>query len=174
MDDKPFWDVNPIRYTATSTNYTAVVTHEVKRMIDEARKASGVSEKKKRGRPKKEERKIIDRNRNATTELLLDTEQYRIDEIFSLLKSDGKDTVRQQAVRYLLSYSNLLAKEMAREVIDIANKMLKDVTVRSTVKVKIASDLKAFLGTDTKKKRAINTFEELRKEDGILEVEVSD
>jgi hypothetical protein len=63
---------------------------------------------------------------------------------------------------------------MAREVIDIANKMLTDETVRDTVKVKIASDLKAFLGTAGKKKFVRSTFEELRKEDGFLEVEVPD
>lgn len=135
------------------------------------------SEKRKRGRPKKgneKERKVIDKHKNVTTELLLDTEQYRIGEIFKLLKSDGKDTVRQQAVRYLLSYSDLLDKDIAREVISIANSMLQDNTVRSTVKVKIASDLKAFLGTAGKKKFVRSTFEELRKEDGILEVEVPD
>lgn len=134
-----------------------------------------INAKRKRGRPKKEkERKMVDKHRNVTTELLLDTEQYRIGEIFKLLKSDNKDTTRQQAVRYLLSYSDLLSKDIAREVIAIANSMLQDETVRSTVKIKIASDLKAFLGTAGKKKFVRSTFEELRKEDGILEVEVQD
>jgi hypothetical protein len=119
-------------------------------------------------------RKTIDKHKNVTTELLMNTEQYRIDEIFALLKVTPKDTTRQQAVRYLLSYSDLLDRDMAREVIDIANKMLTDETVRDTVKVKIASDLKAFLGTAGKKKFVRSTFEELRKEDGFLEVEVPD
>jgi len=123
---------------------------------------------------KPKERKTIDKHKNITTELLHETEPYRIKEMFILLKRTAKDTTRQQAVRYLLSYSDLLDKDIAREVIDIANKMMVDETVRDTVKVKVASDIKAFLGTAGNKKRVRSTFEELRKEDGFLEVEVPD
>jgi hypothetical protein len=148
-----------ITMTATGTESYNIL----KKMEDEFN-----DEKKTRGR------KTIDKHKNITTETLLATEPYRIKAMFDLLHSTVKDTTKQQAVRYLLSYSDLLDKDMAREVIDIANKMMVDESVRDTVKVKVASDLKAFLGTAGKKKFVRSTFEELRKEDGFLEVEVPD
>lgn len=120
------------------------------------------------------DRVTISTNKNVTTQLLVDTEDYRINEIFNLLKESNADTSKQQAIRYLLSYSDHLNPDIAKEVIGIANKMLKDITVRESVKVKLAVDLKLFLGNAGKGKKLRTTFEELRGENGFLEVEVPD
>ena len=103
--------------------------------------------------------------------MIRDTELFRIEQVMRLIRAGNKDNVRKVGIDYLLKVSDLLIPEQAVEVINEANKMIKQTGVEDAFKLKVAIALRNFIATREGKADKPLSYEEILQKGGEIDID---
>ena len=113
--------------------------------------------------------KAFSTNYDLLKSAIQDTEQYRLDKMFSVALSrqaEGKD--KKAAVNYLLKSFDKLKKKQCVALVNVIHKMIADTKINNDIKIKLAAELRAFTGDGkSSKDQNVSSYESmlLGKED---------
>jgi len=113
-------------------------------------------------------------NFDLVSDLMKDTEEFRIDQMMKLVtkrKIDMKE--KRAAVSYLLKSFDLLSKKQCVVVINALNKIIADTRTSNDVKVRMAEEARVFLApkSGSAKEQQVSTYEKMLQEEGEIELD---
>lgn len=113
---------------------------------------------------------------NSNYELLVDTiratEQFRADRMFNIVMSKGHEPKdRHAAISYLLKTFDLLTKQQCLSVINAVHRLIGRPDTPGNIKVRLADELRAFIGSKQSQEVGVSSYEQMLQEDGEVKLE---
>lgn len=108
-------------------------------------------------------------------DMIEDTEEYRIAQMIKLMQAEDDAKNLNKIIVYLLKSWSFLDTVQCAKVLNEANRIIGAKAYDPDVRAKMANDLRAFMVAMKRTKatgQTTKTFEELRKEEGRITVEV--
>lgn len=110
-------------------------------------------------------------SKNILKNMIEDTEDYRIEKILGLMYGGQEDKVRKKALDYMLKVWDKLTPIQAEKVVNQANQMLNAAGTDNEIKCAVAVALKAFVGVKDRRKGADKSFEQIRTDGGMVDID---